>query len=121
VKEGEDLLDTQMDSMSQRLAKLIEEGQRALGKEVVVLSEAQEDEIDDGSDLWIEEEPAATTASSSSRPSTPTMASRPRSPTKVARLGHGHAHSLRRQALMPKQALSLSSTADSEVTVLLEV
>ena len=110
-----------MDSMSQRLAMLIEEGQRALGREVVILSEAQEDEVDDGSDQWVEEEPAATTTSSSSRPSTPTTASRPRSPTKVTKLGHSHAQSLRRQALMPKQALSPGSTVDSEVTVLLEV
>ncbi|KAI0272422.1 hypothetical protein BC834DRAFT_921892 [Gloeopeniophorella convolvens] len=44
-----------MDWMGSRLAQLIEDGKKALGKEVVVMSEAQEDEEDDGSGNWEEE------------------------------------------------------------------
>ena len=46
-----------MDWMTDRLQQLIEEGKRALGKEIVVMSEAKEDEVDDGSGAWEEEEP----------------------------------------------------------------
>lgn len=41
--------------MGDRLAQLIEDGKKALGKEVVVTSEVQEDEEDDGSGNWEEE------------------------------------------------------------------
>jgi hypothetical protein len=44
-----------MDWMGNRLAQLIEDGKKALGKEVVVMSEVQEDEVDDGSGNWEEE------------------------------------------------------------------
>lgn len=45
----------QMDWMGGRLAQLIEDGKKALGKEVVVMSEVQEDEVDDGNGGWEEE------------------------------------------------------------------
>ncbi|KAG9309908.1 hypothetical protein JVU11DRAFT_9940 [Chiua virens] len=45
----------QMDWIGDRLTRLIQEGQKALGREVVVMSEAKEDEVDDGSDAWEEE------------------------------------------------------------------
>lgn len=48
-----------MDWIGDKLAQLIEEGKRALGKEIVVSSEAPEDEVDDGSGNWVEEEPEA--------------------------------------------------------------
>ncbi|TCD69080.1 hypothetical protein EIP91_008978 [Steccherinum ochraceum] len=48
--------DDQMDWMGDRLQQLIEEGKRALGREVVVMSESKEDEVDDGSGAWEEEE-----------------------------------------------------------------
>lgn len=44
-----------MDWMGNRLTRLIEDGKKALGKEVVVMSEVQEDEVDDGSGNWEEE------------------------------------------------------------------
>lgn len=44
-----------MSWMGDRLAQLIAEGQKALGKEVVIMSETQEDEVDDGSGAWVEE------------------------------------------------------------------
>ena len=44
-----------MDWIGDKLARLIEEGKRALGTEIVVKSDAQEDEVDDGSGNWIEE------------------------------------------------------------------
>jgi hypothetical protein len=37
---------------------LIEEGKKALNREIVVMSDAQEDEIDDGSGAWEEDSPA---------------------------------------------------------------
>jgi len=47
----------QMDWIGDKLTQLIHEGQKALGREVVVASEAQEDEIDDGTDAWEEVQP----------------------------------------------------------------
>lgn len=52
--------------MGDRLQQLIEEGKRALGKEIVVMSEAKEDEVDDGSGAWEEEEPTLPPSRSSS-------------------------------------------------------
>jgi hypothetical protein len=46
-----------MDWIGDRISKLIEEGKKALGTEVVVMSDAKEDEVDDGSGAWEEEEP----------------------------------------------------------------
>jgi hypothetical protein len=45
----------QMDWMGGRLSQLIEDGKKALGKEIVVMSEVQEDEEDDGNGSWEEE------------------------------------------------------------------
>ncbi|KAG2147808.1 uncharacterized protein EDB93DRAFT_1145301 [Suillus bovinus] len=47
----------EMDWIGDRLSKLIQEGHRALNTEVVVMSEAKEDEVDDGSGDWEEEQP----------------------------------------------------------------
>ena len=41
-----------MDWIGDRLSQLIEEGKKALGKEVVVIADSKEDEVDDGSGLW---------------------------------------------------------------------
>jgi len=49
----------EMDWIGDRLSQLIEEGKRALSTEVVVMSEAKEDEMDDGSGDWEEEQPVA--------------------------------------------------------------
>ncbi|KXN81705.1 hypothetical protein AN958_03916 [Leucoagaricus sp. SymC.cos] len=48
--------DDQMDWIGDKLAQLIEEGKRALSREVVVMSDAKEDEVDDGSGAWEEED-----------------------------------------------------------------
>ena len=45
----------EMDWIGDRLTRLIQEGQKALGREIVVMSDAKEDEVDDGSDAWVEE------------------------------------------------------------------
>ena len=47
----------QMDWIGDKLSQLIQEGQKALGREIVVASETQEDEVDDGSGAWQEEYP----------------------------------------------------------------
>ncbi|RDX54205.1 hypothetical protein OH76DRAFT_1073016 [Lentinus brumalis] len=49
-------VDEQMSWIGDRLTQLIAEGQKALGKEVVVMSEDKADEVDDGSGAWVEEE-----------------------------------------------------------------
>ncbi len=59
-----------MDWLGDKLAALIEEGKKALGREVVVMSEAPEDEVDDGTDVWEEEDDG--------RPSSPRRAKQPR-------------------------------------------
>ena len=46
----------EMDWIGDRLSHLIEEGQKALNREIVVMSDAKEDEVDDGSGNWEEEE-----------------------------------------------------------------
>lgn len=51
VNEGED----KMDWIGDKLSMLIEQGKRALNAQVVVFSDAVEDEVDDGSDAWEEE------------------------------------------------------------------
>ncbi|KAF9244147.1 hypothetical protein BU15DRAFT_42223 [Melanogaster broomeanus] len=45
----------EMDWIGDRLSRLIEEGQKALGREIVVMSDSKEDEVDDGSGEWEEE------------------------------------------------------------------
>lgn len=59
----EEEVEDKMDWMGDRLAMLIAEGQKALGKEVVVMSEAAEDEVDDGSGEWVDQGPSTETAS----------------------------------------------------------
>jgi hypothetical protein len=56
-----------MDWIGDKLSILIEQGKKALGREVVVMSEAQEDEIDDGTGTWEEEMTRATSSQSSPR------------------------------------------------------
>ncbi|KAF9068100.1 hypothetical protein BDP27DRAFT_1327936 [Rhodocollybia butyracea] len=46
----------QMDWIGHKLSSLIEEGKKALGREVVVSYEAKEDEVDDGGGEWMDEE-----------------------------------------------------------------
>jgi len=41
-----------MDWIGDKISQLIDEGKKALGKEVVVMSDSKEDEVDDGSGLW---------------------------------------------------------------------
>ncbi|TBU39770.1 hypothetical protein BD309DRAFT_1050089 [Dichomitus squalens] len=65
-RPGEDAdVDDQMSWMGDRLAQLIAEGQKALGKEVVIMSEDQADEVDDGSGAWVEEDDKPNVAGSS--------------------------------------------------------
>ncbi|KAF5351262.1 hypothetical protein D9756_008462 [Leucocoprinus leucothites] len=63
----EDGGDDQMDWIQDKLSQLIEEGKRALSREIVVLSDAKEDEFDDGSGVWEEEEDNRTSSSSIGR------------------------------------------------------
>ncbi|KAJ7158679.1 hypothetical protein C8R46DRAFT_1109875 [Mycena filopes] len=49
-------VENQMDWIGDQLSMLIQEGQKALGREIVIKSDAREDEIDDGCGVWEEEE-----------------------------------------------------------------
>ncbi|KAI8968088.1 hypothetical protein BD414DRAFT_541449 [Trametes punicea] len=49
-------VDEKMTWIGDRLAQLIAEGQKALGREVVIMSEDKEDEVDDGSGAWVEDD-----------------------------------------------------------------
>ncbi|KAH8116324.1 hypothetical protein DFH11DRAFT_1579958 [Phellopilus nigrolimitatus] len=74
MEEEQDISESkdEMDWIGDKLARLIEEGKRALGKEIVVSSDAPEDEVDDGSGNWVEEdEPEASTSYASSYRSRP--------------------------------------------------
>lgn len=62
----EEEVEDKMDWMGDRLAMLIAEGQKALGKEVVVMSDAAEDEVDDGSGAWVDQGPSGSGSGSSS-------------------------------------------------------
>ena len=44
-----------MDWLGDKLSMLIEQGKRALNTEIVVMSDAKEDEVDDGSGAWEED------------------------------------------------------------------
>ncbi|KAH0582414.1 hypothetical protein H2248_010357 [Termitomyces sp. 'cryptogamus'] len=59
-------VEDQMDWIGDKLSRLIEEGKRALSREVVVMSDSQEDEVDDGSGAWEEEEDTHTHLTSAS-------------------------------------------------------
>ncbi|KAF5316787.1 hypothetical protein D9619_006528 [Psilocybe cf. subviscida] len=64
----EDGEEDQMDWIGGKLAELIEQGRRALNTEVVVMSEAPQDEVDDGTGAWDSDEEDNRNARSS-RPS----------------------------------------------------
>lgn len=69
-----------MDWMGDRLARLIEDGKKALGKEVVVMSEVQEDEVDDGNGGWEEESDVDVPLSGASRSGSVRRRARHRTP-----------------------------------------
>ncbi|PCH44469.1 hypothetical protein WOLCODRAFT_139026 [Wolfiporia cocos MD-104 SS10] len=81
------VIDDQMSWMSDRLASLIAEGQRALGKEVVVMSESQEDEVDDGSENWVDQDQGQGSSAAS------TLQLRPHRPSSLSLSHSRHASS----------------------------
>jgi hypothetical protein len=58
-----------MDWIGGKLAELIEQGRRALNTEVVVMSEAPQDEVDDGTGAWDDDNDNDDRNTRSSRPS----------------------------------------------------
>ncbi|KAF8624026.1 hypothetical protein AX17_007232 [Amanita inopinata Kibby_2008] len=52
-------VEDQMDWIGDKLSTLIAEGKRALGREVVVMSDSKEDEVDDGSGAWEDSSPTS--------------------------------------------------------------
>ncbi|KAK7060726.1 hypothetical protein VNI00_000458 [Paramarasmius palmivorus] len=55
-EEGEGEGDDSLSRLTSQLTSLIAEGKRALGREVVVMSECREDEEDDGLGGWVDED-----------------------------------------------------------------
>ncbi|CDO76294.1 hypothetical protein BN946_scf184917.g10 [Trametes cinnabarina] len=84
--EDEEDPDDKMSWIGDRLAQLIAEGQKALGREVVIMSEDKEDEVDDGSGAWVEEDddhgPSSSRLSSHPPPYSPTSSRFSASPSK---------------------------------------
>ncbi|TFK39514.1 hypothetical protein BDQ12DRAFT_665338 [Crucibulum laeve] len=74
------VVEDQMDWIGDKLSALIEEGKRALNREVVVMSDAKEDEVDDGTGAWEEDQDSLPTrpSSSLSRSSSLKRSKRPR-------------------------------------------
>jgi hypothetical protein len=68
-----------MDWIGDKLSMLIQEGKKALNREVVVMSDAKEDEFDDGSGAWEEEVRINSRPASVSRTSSLKRSKRPRS------------------------------------------
>jgi hypothetical protein len=77
-----------MDWMGGRLAQLIEDGKKALGKEIVVMSEVQEDEVDDGDGGWEEETNADVPLSGTSRSGSLRHRGRHRAPGTIPSTSH---------------------------------
>lgn len=76
----EEEVEDKMDWMGDRLAMLIAEGQKALGKEVVVLSDAAEDEVDDGSGAWVDQGSSGSGSSNTGRSRSGSVRRRGRAP-----------------------------------------
>ncbi|KAJ7707626.1 hypothetical protein B0H17DRAFT_1033300 [Mycena rosella] len=81
-------VEDQMDWIGDQLSMLIQEGQKALGREIVIKSDAREDEVDDGCGVWEEEEGGydqefggVGSSNSLSRSSSPRQRKRPRNLT----------------------------------------
>jgi hypothetical protein len=103
-----------MDWIGDKLSKLIEEGKKALGREVVVMSDAKEDEVDEGTGCWEEEAPAP---SSDLPPSRPASLRRGKTPhaLPISSPYHAHAHTHSHTTLSPPLAYSPSTrTIQSE-------
>ncbi|KAI5121867.1 hypothetical protein M0805_001075 [Coniferiporia weirii] len=98
----------EMDWIGDKLAQLIEEGKRALGKEIVVSSDAPEDEVDDGSGNWVEDEPRASTSYAHHSQGTVNFSS----PTKRNR--HRYTNSVSTLTPPRRSAVSLHSRFNSE-------
>ena len=56
-----------MDWIGDKLSVLIAEGKRALGREIVVVSDSKEDEVDDGSGAWEDSVPASSSPRTNTR------------------------------------------------------
>ncbi|KAG6330464.1 hypothetical protein ID866_8627 [Astraeus odoratus] len=101
--EAEAELD-EMDYIGDRLSWLIQEGQKALNREIVVMSDAKEDEVDDGSGNWEEvDDPTLAAGPSVSRRSSTRSLRRPHRPRELA-LGHPPSYSA--QVMTPPSSAS---------------
>ncbi|KAG5643365.1 hypothetical protein DXG03_001013 [Asterophora parasitica] len=105
-------VDDQMDWIGDKLSMLIEEGKRALNREIVVMSDSKEDEFDDGSGAWEEDHPSAP-STSLSRSSSLRRIKRPRS---LAPSAHAFHHSPSPSPSKPAFALTSSVSTPLMVT-----
>ncbi|KAF5385775.1 hypothetical protein D9615_002200 [Tricholomella constricta] len=105
-------VEDQMDWIGDKLSMLIEEGKRALNREVVVMSDSKEDEVDDGSGAWEEEEPIGP-STSLSRSSSMRRFKRPRS---LAPSAHAFQHTPLPSPNKPGFAMTSSMSAPQMIT-----
>ncbi|KAL4062360.1 hypothetical protein J3A83DRAFT_4312240 [Scleroderma citrinum] len=89
----------EMDWIGDRLSQLIEEGQKALNREIVVMSDAKEDEVDDGTGNWEEEQDPSAVGPSISRRGSVKSLRRTQRPRELP-LGHS---SSRPSSLSPRK------------------
>ncbi|EED80961.1 predicted protein [Postia placenta Mad-698-R] len=104
--------DDQMSWIGDKLALLIAEGQRALGKEVVVMSEAPEDEEGNGMDNWVEEDGGR--AVLAWRPATLLIAARLAPPQRVSTSIPGSPHCRGREVSIESDRFASMSFQEDE-------
>jgi hypothetical protein len=98
----------QMDWIGDKLTMLIEEGKKALGREVVVMSDAKEDEVDEGTESWEEENPTHPSDLSPSRHASLRHAKTPHA-LPISSPSHSHPHPSTPTTRSPPLAYSPSS------------
>ncbi|KIM44770.1 hypothetical protein M413DRAFT_442730 [Hebeloma cylindrosporum] len=80
VVEEQTEVEDKRDWLGDKLSMLIEQGKKALNAEIVVMSDAKEDEVDDGSGAWEEDVGSGSTSKASSiRSTNKKRAARPKS------------------------------------------
>ena len=106
-----------MDWIGDKLSMLIEQGKKALNAQVVVMSDAKEDEVDDGSGMWEEEE----MVHSHSRSGSVRHAKRPKAlnigPGPTLTYTHTHTHTGSTSSFCSPRGPSTSVPAISTVSI----
>lgn len=106
-----------MDWIGDKLSMLIEEGKRALNREIVVMSDAKEDEVDDGTGVWEEEGGEDTTTAGPSSLSRSSSMKRTKRPRNIALPPPSYIPQQTNTASPRKNGFDLTSSASSSMLV----